>query len=51
MGDTLKSGFQISRRNRRLLLVPATMTCCLMVWIQWRRGREPTARAAMVAPG
>jgi hypothetical protein len=96
MGNALKSGFQISRRNRRWLLVLATLTCCLMAvpggiaaiftplvfdapgslynpvawlgfvlcagfwvvcllapllaWIQWRRGREPIAWAAMAAP-
>ena len=96
MGKALKSGFQISRRNRLLLLVLATLTCCLMAvaggigavftplvfdapgslyspvawlgfvlgagfwvvcllapllaWIQWRRGREPIAWAAMAAP-
>ncbi|KQY92419.1 hypothetical protein ASD21_13520 [Caulobacter sp. Root1455] len=96
MGSTLKPGFQISRRNRRLLLVLATITygvlavpgaigaiftplmfdapgalynpvawlgfvlgagfwvVCLLApllaWIQWRRGREPIAWAAMAAP-
>ncbi|WP_246263279.1 hypothetical protein [Caulobacter soli] len=30
MGGALKSGFQISRRNRLLLLVLATMTCGVM---------------------
>jgi len=96
MGNTLKSGFQISRRNRRLLLVLATMACgvmavaggilaifsplvfdapgslrnpvawlgfllgagfwivCLVAplraWIEWKRGREPIAWAAMAAP-
>jgi len=96
MGNTLKSGFQISRRNRLLLLVLATMTCgvmavaggilaifsplvfdapgslrnpvawlgfvlgagfwivCLVAplraWIEWKRGREPIAWAAMAAP-
>jgi hypothetical protein len=96
MGSTLKSGFQISRRNRLLLMVLATMICCamavaggiaaiftplvfdapgalrnpvawlgfvlgagfwvvcllapLLAWIEWWRGREPTAWAAMAAP-
>jgi hypothetical protein len=30
MGNALKSGFQISRRNRFLLMVLATAGCCLM---------------------
>lgn len=96
MGNALKSGFQISRRNRFLLLVLATVSCGLMAvaggiaavftplvfeapgafynpivwlgfvlcagfwavcllapllaWIQWRRGREPIAWAAMAVP-
>jgi hypothetical protein len=96
MGNALKSGFQISRRNRLLLLVLATGTCgllavagaigavftplvfdapgalynplawlgfvlgagfwivCLVAplraWIEWKRGREPIAWAAMAAP-
>ncbi|CAN5474832.1 hypothetical protein BH10PSE4_BH10PSE4_12470 [soil metagenome] len=96
MGSMLKSGFQISRRSRRLLLVLATATCgvlaaggavaavftplvfdppgalrnpvawvgfvlgagfwvvCLLApllaWIEWGRGREPIAWAAMAAP-
>jgi hypothetical protein len=96
MGSTLKSGFQISRRNRLLLLVLATLASCalavagaiaaiftplvfdapgsirnpvawlgfvlcagfwivcllapLRAWIEWRRGREPIAWAAMAAP-
>ncbi|WP_426013353.1 hypothetical protein [Caulobacter sp. DWR2-3-1b2] len=96
MASTLKSGFQISRRGRLLLLVLATVTCCalavagavaavftplvfdapgalrnpmawigfvlgasfwivcllapLRAWIEWKRGREPIAWAAMAAP-
>ena len=96
MGNALKSGFQISRRNRLLLLVLATATCCVLAvagavaaiftplvfdapgalrnpvawlafvlaggfwivcllaplraWIEWKRGREPIAWAAMAAP-
>ena len=95
MGNALKSGFQISRRNRLLLLVLATAACCalavagavaaiftplvfdapgalrnpvawlafvlaggfwivcllapLRAWIEWKRGREPIAWAAMAA--
>lgn len=96
MGKALKSGFQISRRNRLLLLGLATAVCgllavaggiaaifaplvfdapgalrnpvawlgfvlcagfwivCLLAplkaWIEWRRGREPIAWAAMAVP-
>lgn len=96
MASTLKSGFQISRRGRLLLLVLATLACCAMAvaggiaaiftplmfdapgsvlnpiawlafglgagfwivcllaplraWIEWKRGREPIAWAAMAAP-
>jgi hypothetical protein len=96
MGNALKSGFQISRRSRLLLLVLATAACCalavvgailaiftplvfdapgsllnpvawlgfvlaagfwivcllapLRAWIEWKRGREPIAWAAMAAP-
>lgn len=96
MGQPLKSGFRISRRNRLLLLVLATAACCalavagailavftplvfdapgamlnpmawlgfgmgagfwivcllapLRAWIEWKRGREPIAWAAMAAP-
>jgi hypothetical protein len=49
MASTLKSGFQISRRGRLLLLVLAT-PAPLRAWIEWKRGREPMTWAAMAAP-